>query len=347
MSRWQIILIAGLVVLITGLHFMTPVNMPSLHIVYRELYFVPIILAGLWGGKKGGLCTSIAISLIYIPHIFSLMKPHPSLDPNMMLNVLATSAESLWGNLFQLIFYNLVGFFLGYMIQNMEKAHQASIRSERLAAVGKTVAEIAHDMKAPLMAIGGFSAQLAKAIDKDDQASRKKLNIVMKETARLEAMIKDMLDFARPLELSVSPADLNQVVSETVGVAQSIAQEAGVGLLMALDQSIPSLMLDVTRVRQVIMNLVTNAVQASPKGEEVTIRTRGSGGAVALDVIDRGRGIAVEDRENIFQPFFSTKKDGTGLGLANVKKIVEAHGGKVSFRPNAEKGVTFTAEFAA
>lgn len=116
---------------------------------------------------------------------------------------------------------------------------------------------------------------------------------------------------------------------------------------MALDQSIPSLMLDVTRVRQVIMNLVTNAVQASPKGEEVTIRTHGSGGAVALDVIDRGRGIAVEDRENIFQPFFSTKKDGTGLGLANVKKIVEAHGGTVSFRPNAEKGVTFTAEFAA
>lgn len=95
MNRWRIVLISGLVVLVTALHYITPVNVPALHIVYRELYFVPIILACLWGGKRGGLSTSIAVSVIYIPHVLFLAKPHPSFDPNMMLNILATSVESL------------------------------------------------------------------------------------------------------------------------------------------------------------------------------------------------------------------------------------------------------------
>ncbi len=345
MNRCRIVLISGLVVLVTALHYITPINVPALHIVYRELYFVPIILAGLWGGKKGGLSASIAVSVIYIPHVFFLAKPHPSFDPNMMLNILATSAESLWGNLFELLIFNLVGFFLGFMVEKMKDEHRARIKSERLAAVGKTVAEIAHDMKAPLMVIGGFSTQLAKTIDENDRVSHKKLTIVIKETGRLELMVKDMLDFARPLELKTSQADLNQVVSESVSVAGSFAKEAGIALRTELDPSIPSLMLDVGRIKQVILNLLTNAVQACTRGEQVTIRTCLSGRSVSLDVIDCGQGIRVEDQDSIFQPFFSTKKDGTGLGLGNVKKIVEAHGGTVSFRPNHEKGVTFTVRF--
>lgn len=100
MSRKQVVAIVALVALITALHYLAPMSIPSLHIVYRELYFVPIILAGLWGGKKGGLFTSVAVSLIYIPHIFMLAAPHPTFDPNTMLNVLVSSPESRWGNLF-------------------------------------------------------------------------------------------------------------------------------------------------------------------------------------------------------------------------------------------------------
>jgi len=120
----------------------------------------------------------------------------------MMLIISATSAESLWGNLFQILYFNLVGFFLGLMIENLEKEHRARMKSERLAAIGNTVAEIAHDMKAPLTAIGGFAAQLAKSMDETDQVSRKKLSIVINETGRLEAMVEEMLNFARPLPVN-------------------------------------------------------------------------------------------------------------------------------------------------
>jgi len=113
MDKGRIIAIVGIVVLITALHYLTPMSIPALHIVYRELYFVPIILAGLWGGKKGGIFTSVAVSLVYIPHMFMLAAPHPMFDPNTMLNVLISSAESRWGNLFELLFFNLAGFFVG------------------------------------------------------------------------------------------------------------------------------------------------------------------------------------------------------------------------------------------
>ncbi|MCF8129672.1 MAG: GHKL domain-containing protein [Deltaproteobacteria bacterium] len=345
MDKNRIIIIAVLVALFTVLHYMTPLTVPSLHIVYRELYFVPIILAAIWGGKKGGLITGIAVSLIYIPHVFFLAEPHPSFDPNMMLMISATSAESLWGNLFQILFFNLVGFFLGLMIENVEKEHRARIKSERLAAIGNTVAEIAHDMKAPLMAIGGFSTQLAKSIDETDENSRKKLGIVIRETGRLEAMVKEMLDFARPLELNLSSVNLNHLTSESAGVAQSFALDAGLTLQTELERSIPPLMLDRIKMRQVILNLITNAIQACKTGDRVTVKTRFSGRSAYLDVIDCGPGIPVEQEENIFQPYFSTKKDGTGLGLANVKKIVEGHGGTVSFRSNSPQGTIFTIEF--
>ena len=108
-----------------------------------------------------------------------------------------------------------------------------------------------------------------------------------------------------------------------------------------LDVSLPSLGLDAPRVKQVLLNLIANAIQASPSGERVLVKTRVRSNVVVLEVSDRGSGIREEDQEIVFSPFFSTKRGGTGLGLAIVKKIVETHGGKVSFRSNPEMGVTF------
>lgn len=113
MIKQRLTVIVGLVILLTALHYFTSMNIPALHIVYRELYFVPIILAGLWGGKNGGIFTSVAMSSdLHPPHVL-LGAPHPVFDPNTMLNVLTSSAESRWGNFSELPFYNLAGFLSG------------------------------------------------------------------------------------------------------------------------------------------------------------------------------------------------------------------------------------------
>ena len=202
------------------------------------------------------------------------------------------------------------------------------------------VSEIAHDMKSPLMAIGGFVNQVSRKMS-GDEASHKKLQVVIQETARLEGMVKDMLEFGKPLELAPSRASLNDLVQETVEISKPIAAKAGMELKTEPDKSVPILELDASRLKQVFMNLIVNAIQASASGEEIRVRTRRSKRRAFVEIEDRGCGISEEDGEKVFQPFFSTKKQGTGLGLAIVKKIVEAHGGRITFHPNKDKGTTF------
>lgn len=121
-----------------------------------------------------------------------------------------------------------------------------------------------------------------------------------------------------------------------------MARKSGLRIEIDLEPSSLSLMLDPSRFKQVLLNLITNAVQASPVGEGVIVRTRLENFIAKLEVIDCGPGINQDDRRNIFNPFFSKKEEGTGLGLAIAKKIVEAHRGEISYHSNGEKGVTFT-----
>lgn len=143
-----------------------------------------------------------------------------------------------------------------------------------------------------------------------------------------------MLDFGRPMEMQFKETDLNGLVRKTIEVTRPVAENMEVVLKTHLDPSLPPLMADARRVKQVLFNLMTNALEASPREASVLIRTTEDSHWVKLHVIDNGPGIAEEDSESIFKPFFTKKKRGTGLGLPIVKKIVEAHSGQVFFHPN-------------
>ncbi len=215
---------------------------------------------------------------------------------------------------------------------------------ESLAAVGRTVSEVAHDMKTPLMAIGGFAAQVSRALDEDDP-KQKKLQVIVQETGRLETMVREMLDFGKPAELQLKRTNLNDLVQEVIDAIRPVAEKAGVILDTDFDPLLPPLMLDGPKVKQAFLNLVVNALEASPAGEHVFVKTAGDKERVSFFVTDDGAGIDIEDVERIFEPFFSKKSKGTGLGLPIVKKIVETHGGQVFVHPNQEKGATFTIMF--
>ena len=150
-----------------------------------------------------------------------------------------------------------------------------------------------------------------------------------------------MLDFGKPLEIQPTETSLNDLVLETLEVARPLAEKEGVEITADTQPSLPSLVLDVPRIKQVLLNLYANAVQASAAGEQVIVRTRLARKEVILEIADRGLGIRDEHSESVFQPFFSTKKGGTGLGLGIVKKIVEAHGGEIYYVTNQERGTTF------
>lgn len=326
----KIALIAFLIGGTLCLHYFTAHEFLYHHAAYQMLFYLPLFLATFWFGWRGAAWILIVVGFFYLPSAvkvwrsFSLMEFHRVLE----------------GMLFV-----IMSLILGFLVERNRKQSEARIQAERFAAMGKAVAEIAHDMKSPLMAIGGFAAQLARSADEKDQVSRKKLSIIMKETGVLEAMVREMLDFAKPLEITAIKADLNEVVMETIKVAEGFADKGKIMLRTELAPSLPPLKLDRPRIRQAVLNLLTNAIQASWGRGEVIVKTHFSRGVAVLEVVDCGPGIHIENHEKVFEPFFSTRTDGTGLGLPNVKKIVEAHRGRISFRPNSGNGAVFAIEF--
>ena len=220
------------------------------------------------------------------------------------------------------------------------QSDKALQEAESLAAIGKALSGLAHDLRTPIVAIGGFTRPIQKHMG-EDHPDWDKLEIVLKETQRMESMVKNMLDFARPLELDRSWEDIERVIEESLAVVESAAREKMVQIQSQSSPNLPLISVDAMRMKQVIINLVINAVQASPASETVMVRCHYKDENLAIDIVDQGCGIPPENREEIFYPFVSTKKEGTGLGLAIVRKIIEAHKGQVRIFDNPKRGVTF------
>ncbi len=321
----QFSIITGVVLLITMLHYFTRRGDIHLHVVYRELYFLPIILAGFWFGLRGGIATSLVIVLLYLP--FIIVKPS------------GVSGHD-FANILQVSVFAGAGVLIGWL-RDRELAEQEKRRkSEALAAMGKAVSCIAHDMKTPLMAIGGFTRQVLRRM-KPENSIVNKLTLVMEQVDRLERLVKDMLVFAKPLDLEFSKGDINALVRGIAVVAEEKASRHGVRLALELLEDSVLLDFDKFRLEQAVMNLITNAIEASPDGGEVMVRTAKEKEWFIIEILDQGCGIPEHEGKDIFNPFFTTKKEGTGLGLPIVKKILKAHDGRLNFRHRRDCGVAF------
>lgn len=221
---------------------------------------------------------------------------------------------------------------------------QTIIELQRLSDLGEMTARMAHEIRNPLVSIGGFSRRLMAETGQDDPR-RRQLQIIVNEVARLETILTEILDFARPLTPRLSRVDLNGLVRETL---ESIAPEReglGIELKLELDESIEDVMVDAGLFRIALINLVRNAMQAIPRRGSrpgrITIRTGSNGAAVEVAVVDNGAGIPSEAALRIFDPFFTTKSTGSGLGLAIVSQVLKQHGGQVRFESRAGEGATF------
>ncbi|MEW6659557.1 MAG: ATP-binding protein [Thermodesulfobacteriota bacterium] len=216
------------------------------------------------------------------------------------------------------------------------------LQSERLAAVGHTVTHIAHEIKNPLLIIGGFARQLLKATELDDKA-RQKLTIITEEVARLEGMVAEMRDFVRPPAARKTPGQLAGLVTKILEFFQDNFQENHIQAHLREEGPLPPVNFDPQQIRQVLINLLKNAVEAMPRGGELTVTTRVKGPNAEVSIADTGEGMTPEVLANVFQPYYTTKGKGTGLGLAICRFIVkEQHGGDLLVESAPGQGSTFT-----
>ena len=173
----------------------------------------------------------------------------------------------------------------------------------------------------------------------EDHPHKKMLGMVVEQAAHMERLLREMLDFSRPVELNKTRVSLNLIAEEVLSLMDESAAESKVTLERSLDQKVGEISLDSGRIKQILMNLIQNAVQASPEGGVVTVSTRQNGShQVQVRVCDQGDGIPDEVREKIFLPFFTTKAKGTGLGLALSAKLANAHGGSLETGQDQESG---------
>jgi signal transduction histidine kinase len=213
-------------------------------------------------------------------------------------------------------------------------------RLTRLAATGELSATLAHEIKNPLNAIGSAALYLKKNFKSDLVAEFSR--VIYDEVMRINKLTSNLLNFAKPLQAEFEPSDVNELVRETVNLLREECEERGLSIKIDLRKELPSTLVDRGQMKQVLINLALNSLDAVPPDGSIRIATATANGSIRISVEDSGKGISAEDLKRIFNPFYTTKTRGTGLGLAVTKKVVKEHGGDIMAESSPDRGSVFT-----
>jgi signal transduction histidine kinase len=215
-------------------------------------------------------------------------------------------------------------------------------RAERLYAVGQLAAGLAHEIRNPLASIAGASGILRRNAHLEEKYV-KVLAVIDKECQRLTRLLSNFLDFAGPRPPKYQTVDAGALLQPVVELAMHAVGKQRIRICQELAPDLPPIDCDPDMLKQLLLNLIINAVQSMTSGGAVTVSATLRSGRLCLRVSDEGVGISPENREKIFDPFFTTKEGGTGLGLSVAYQIVDQHGGVLTAEANPIKGMTFTA----
>ena len=217
---------------------------------------------------------------------------------------------------------------------------------DQYAEIARLAGGLAHEIKNPLSTIRLNMELLAEdfgqAQSPRERRALNKVDVVQQECQRLQDLLDDFLNFAKVRRLKLQPSELNRQVREVIEFFRPKAAKAGIEVVDYLAADLPTVLLDRESFRGALLNLVLNAEQAMPDGGQLVVRTYGTADGVALDLIDTGCGMDQKTQSQIFEAFFSTRSSGSGLGLPTARKIIEAHGGRITLQSEPGHGTQFT-----
>ncbi|MFZ5799342.1 MAG: ATP-binding protein [Desulfobulbaceae bacterium] len=222
------------------------------------------------------------------------------------------------------------------------KQLQASLqKQEKLAAIGNLAAGVAHEVRNPLSSIKGYATYFASLFEEGSER-KKAAEVMSAEVERLNRVISELLEIARPSDIKPKATDVSFLLASSLRLVQQEAETAGVRLKTDISEGLPPFALDPDRLTQALLNLYINAIQAMPTGGQLAVSAVENAAGLEITVSDSGAGIRPEEVGKIFDPYYTTKNTGTGLGLAVVQKVVEAHGGAIQVRSEPGRGTSFT-----
>jgi signal transduction histidine kinase len=313
-------------------------------------YLVPICLAGWVAGQRTGLLLAVVCAVLWLTA--DLYAGHPYRHTWLRY----------WNAVMLLAFFVTVVYLLSGLrrqtkalqaeVEQRRRLEEVNLRAERLAMVGTMAAQLAHEVRNPLGSITLNLDLMGKEVDKLGGANgqpaaegRALLKEIRGEVRRIQTVIEDYLRFARLRKPEWNPVKLNELLEQKLAFLGSVFDQAEVVLETAFDARVGAINGDAEQLWQAVLNFVRNGLEAMPGGGRLTIATAQMDGQAVLKLTDTGRGMTEEQMKQIFQPFFTTKPQGTGLGLSLAEQILTEHGARIECSSVAGQGTTFTIGF--
>lgn len=345
-TRAKLTCVVGSLLALSAAHVTAPPHWHEFHSMLFNVAFVPLILAGIWFHVRGAVVAGALTSVMSLTHLFLQLGPGHSM--------------SLKSTVLLIVLYNVVAFTTGVLSERREhalarsEAHAEALernaralihaeeviaRSERLHALGELAAGMAHEIRNPLGGIRGAAEVLAR--DSTPKEIRREFGQLMEsEVGRLDRVVRNFLQFARSAPANVDAVRAADVVESVLLLLRADARRSGI----LLDHDVPqdvTVLADPDLLRQVLLNVALNAIQAQPAGGLVHVSARSLGDSVELRVEDQGRGIPSQLRESMFDAFVTTRPDGSGLGLPIAYRLTKSMGGHVDLVATGPTGTTF------
>lgn len=344
----QAALIAGFMLMLGIASWVVPGRDIEIHNVLHHLNFLPLMLAGMLFGWRGAAIAGIFGALVDAPVIANYWRSWPLDAKDQIL---------------ELSIFCAAGLIAGYLsdreraqrrkVERTQKELQAVYttlreniasmkKAERLSAAGRLAASLAHEIRNPLASISGAAGILRRGTASVEHRNDC-LDIIEKESQRLNKLLTGFLNFAKPPLPRMQRMDPNAILSSVASLALHTANARNISLRQEL-KTCPEIECDPEQLKQVLLNLLINAIEASPAEATIMLRTAVADSFLAMEVQDQGSGVPEEHLDHIFDPFFTTKPNGTGLGLAISSMIIAQHGGSIGFHRNPVRGATFRIE---
>lgn len=344
-QRTRAALLALAIGTISLLHYYAPTTYYWVHPLLQRAYYLPVMLMALWFGWRGGISAAALATVFYIPHVTMAWQ---------------LQREYRAAGYAEIGMFFIIGGLIGALADS-ERAQRRKIeetaarlretyaqlqasmeqlrRADRLSALGELSAGLAHEIRNPLGALEG-AVEILRRPELSPATRQEFAEMAGKEVVRLKGLLTHFLEFARPEAPQRTLIELPLLLESVRRLTGETARMAGITVSIEALQPAAALV-DAERIKQVLLNLVLNAIQAMPSGGEIVLRLLRSEEEVLLEVADQGVGIPEENLERIFDPFFTTRADGTGLGLSIAYQIIHRHGGHLSVSNNPGRGATF------
>ena len=284
-----------------------------------ELYYIPVFIGAARFGLKGSIMTYLFIILLYLPHIYMSWTGDLIADANKLLH---------------LFLQGFFAVFAGFLIDRDKKREEQLEKERYLASIGQAAAAIVHDLKTPLITILGFAKRIREGKGKADSA----IQTIIDSAGNMQRIVYDVLDFAKPIQLELKEEDIRSVIRRAYDSCKTKMQSGEINISLDMPDEPVNIVMDNFQLERALVNIINNAIEASVKGQSISISAVPDKNYLSIRIKDQGSGIDRKTLENIFVPFYTKKNKGTGLGMPISKKIIEGHQGRIHIESKPEKG---------